>query len=257
VIGSIFAGRYIFFALFALVLSFTLVEFYRLCQLKKIHPQPFTGITVSLILYASIFLYGQNSISGKVMLLSGFLLFLIPLFELFRKKPTPAQNIAFTFTGIVLIALPYSVFNLILIPYLNEPGLYKPTILIGLMVIIWANDSGAYIFGSLFGKHKLAEKISPNKTWEGAIGGAIFATVIALVYFSFFQFFTLQQVIAFSLPTVVAGTFGDLTESLIKRNFKVKDSGNLLPGHGGLFDRFDSLLFAAPVYYLFVIVFLN
>jgi phosphatidate cytidylyltransferase len=105
--------------------------------------------------------------------------------------------------------------------------------MIGVFVIIWTNDTGAYLIGSMIGKNKLAEKISPNKTWEGAIGGAVFAILFAILYFHFTNLFTPVETVFISLATVIAGTMGDLTESLIKRNFNVKDSGNMLPGHGG------------------------
>lgn len=137
------------------------------------------------------------------------------------------------------------------------PELYKPEIMIGLFVIIWASDAGAYIFGRMLGKHKLIPKISPNKTWEGAIGGTLFAILISTAFFSFFDYFSILNIVAMTLVTVIAGTFGDLTESMIKRFFDVKDSGKIMPGHGGLFDRFDSLLFAAPIYYIFISLFLN
>lgn len=257
VIGSIFAGKYIFFSLFALVLIFTLFEFFRMCWIKEIQPQLYTGIFISIVIYAVLFLWGHRLINEKMLIYLSLTLLIVPLIEIFRSKANAIFNIAFTLTGILLFALPFSFFNLILIPYPNQPDLYKPELLIGMMLIVWASDTGAYIFGSLLGKHKLAEKISPNKTWEGAIGGTIFSIIIAVIYFSFFTYFNTLQVILLSLATVIAGTFGDLFESLIKRNFGVKDSGNVLPGHGGLYDRFDSLLSAAPVYYMLIITFLN
>jgi len=107
------------------------------------------------------------------------------------------------------------------------------------------------------GKHKLIERISPNKTWEGAIGGAIFGILISILFFHFFNYFSMLQVILISFLTIIAGTFGDLAESMIKRNFHVKDSGKVLPGHGGLLDRFDSMLFAAPIYFVLIYLILN
>jgi len=215
VIGSIFLGKYVFFSLFALILVFTLVEFYRMCRLKDIHTQTYTGITISIILYTALYLFGQKIISEKALLLTSLITLFVPIIEVLRKKENPIQNIAFTLTGIILISIPFAIFNLILVPYSNQPELYKPTILLGMMIIIWANDSGAYIVGSMIGKHKLAEKISPNKTWEGAIGGAIFATIIAVIYFHFFPHFNALQIILISIATVIFGTFGDLIESLI------------------------------------------
>lgn len=236
---------------------FTLFEFYRMCRRKDLYPQTYVGIVISLLVYSFMFLYGQKIISEKLLLMLSLTLLFVPVIEIFRKKVDSVQNIAFTLTGIILIAIPFSLFNLILIPHPQRPELYEPVILLGMMVIIWASDSGAYITGSLLGKHKLAERISPNKTWEGTVGGILFAITLAVVYFSFFDYFTTTQVILISIATAVSGIFGDLTESLIKRYFDVKDSGSVLPGHGGLFDRYDSLLFAAPVYFVLVVTFIK
>lgn len=228
-----------------------------MCRVRDIHPQIYNGIVISLLLYSFMFLYGQKILSERILLMLSLTLLFVPVVEIFRKKVNSVQNIAFTLTGIILIAIPFALFNLILIPHAGKPELYEPAILLGMMVIIWASDSGAYITGSLLGKHKMAEKISPNKTWEGTIGGILFATALAVLFFTFFDFFTTTQVILISIATAISGIFGDLTESLIKRNFNVKDSGSILPGHGGLYDRFDSLLFAAPVYLVLVVTFIK
>lgn len=257
VLGSILCGKFIFSALFLLILLFSLLEFYRLCQQCELKPQIAAGLIISAIIYTLLFLAGHHFIETKILLAIVPLLILIPVIEILRNKKNSVQNIAFTILGIVYIAFPYSVFNSILIPFANQPELYKPELLIGLMIIIWASDSGAYIFGRLFGKHKLIERVSPNKTWEGAIGGAIFGILISVLFFHFFDYFNTIQVVLISLTTIIAGAFGDLAESLIKRNFDVKDSGKVLPGHGGLLDRFDSLLFAAPVYYVLIYLILN
>ncbi len=256
-IGALFVSRFTFFALFAIVLTFTLWEFYRLCYLNGYEPQVFSGITFALLFYAGMFLLQYNLFTFEQMLPYGLLALLIPFAELTRKKKEPVENMALTFAGIMLTAIPFSFFNLIPNPPINESGAYNPWLMIGVFVIIWTNDTGAYLIGSMIGKNKLAEKISPNKTWEGAIGGAVFAILFAILYFHFTNLFTPVETVFISLATVIAGTMGDLTESLIKRNFNVKDSGNMLPGHGGLLDRFDSLLFAAPVYYVMIISFLK
>jgi phosphatidate cytidylyltransferase len=257
VIGSILCGKFIFSALFLLILIFTLFEFYRLCKKGDVKPQVVPGIIISVIIYILLFLANHHFTGNKILLLLIPLFIIIPIIEIFRNKNNSVQNIAFTVLGIAYLAFPYSVFNFILTPFSNQPELYRPELLIGLMVIIWVNDSGAYIVGNLLGKHKLIERISPKKTWEGAIGGAIFGIIFSILFFRFFNYFSTSQVILISLFAIIAGTFGDLAESLIKRNFNVKDSGKVLPGHGGLLDRFDSMLFAAPVYYVLIYLILN
>jgi phosphatidate cytidylyltransferase len=257
VIGSILLGKFIFSALFLLILIFTLIEFYSLCSKGDNKPQVVTGIFISLIIYIILFLSNHHYLENKFLILLIPLFIIVPIIELFRNKENSTQNIAFTILGIAYLAFPFSIFNFILAPWSNQPELYKPELLIGLMVIIWVNDSGAYVVGSLLGKHKLIERISPKKTWEGAVGGAIFGIVFSIIFFRFFNYFSTLQVILISLFTIIAGTFGDLAESMIKRNFNVKDSGKVLPGHGGLLDRFDSMLFAAPVYYTLIYLILN
>ncbi|MHA8111221.1 phosphatidate cytidylyltransferase [Lactobacillaceae bacterium Melli_B4] len=121
------------------------------------------------------------------------------------------------------------------------------------LLIVWLTDSGAYIFGKHFGKHKLAPHISPNKTWEGSIGGSLLAAVVCSILVAVFpqNFYSIVPMILITIFTSIMGQFGDLVESALKRHYGVKDSGKILPGHGGILDRFDSLLFVLPVLHLF------
>lgn len=257
VLGSILLGKFTFFAFFLAVLPYTLFEFYRLCKRGGNKPQMILGIITSVYLFIAFFLYDQNLIGPIIFL--GFIPVLIvsPAIELFKKNKKPVQNIAFTLLGIAYIGFPFSVLNFIITPFDNTPELYVPEALIGLFIILWANDSGAYMLGSMWGKTKMHERISPNKTWEGALGGAVTAIVVAIILFQIIDFMSPIHAIMVSLLTVIAGTLGDLTESMFKRSFKVKDSGNVMPGHGGLLDRFDSMLFAAPVYFVYISIALN
>lgn len=142
---------------------------------------------------------------------------------------------------------------------INEANIYMPRIIIILFAILWANDSGAYLSGSTLGRHKMFASISPQKTWEGAIGGLILAVAASITIFYYLDLKPIgtTHAVAIAVITVITGTLGDLTESMFKRSFKVKDSGKLLPGHGGLLDRFDSMLFAAPAFYLYISIILN
>ena len=126
---------------------------------------------------------------------------------------------------------------------------YNPILPLSIFIFNWVNDTGAYCTGMLFGKHRLFERISPKKSWEGSVGGAVFSIIAAMVMAHFFPFMTP------GLVTVVFGTWGDPTESLMKRTLGIKDSGNILPGHGGMLDRFDSTLMAVPaaVVYLYIL----
>jgi phosphatidate cytidylyltransferase len=256
-LGSILIGKYTFVVVFTIMLGYTLYEFYRLCKKGGNQPQTIFGIILAIYLFVSFYLYDSNILDEAVFFGLIPLFFISPLIELLSKNEKPVQNIAFTLLGVVYVAVPFSILNFILTPLDHQPYQQMPEILIGLFIIVWANDSGAYFFGSWLGKTKMLERISPRKTWEGALGGAIVAIIFAILLFSFFDHFSLWQVLVLAILTVVFGTLGDLTESMFKRSFNVKDSGSMLPGHGGLLDRFDSLLFAAPVYYVFVSIVLN
>jgi phosphatidate cytidylyltransferase len=125
---------------------------------------------------------------------------------------------------------------------------------LAIYVFIWLNDSGAYLSGSLLGKHKLFPRISPKKSWEGSIGGALLTVLSAVVIARFYLFMNVWQWVGMALVVVVFGTFGDLTESLIKRHLGIKDSGKMLPGHGGILDRLDSMLFAIPAVVVYIYI---
>lgn len=257
IIGSILISKYTFIALFGFALTYTIFEFYRLCKKGGYQPQVILGIFISLYLFASFFFYDMHMVGKSIFFGLVPLLMISPVLEMFRNNEQPVLNVAFTFFGIIYIAVPFSVLNFIVTPFEQYPQQYMPEALISLFIILWANDSGAYLFGSWLGKTKMVERISPKKTWEGALGGAFTALIVSLVLFNYLGFISPLHAIVLCLLTVISGTIGDLTESMIKRSFNVKDSGSIMPGHGGLFDRFDSMLFAAPVYYIYISLILN
>lgn len=133
-----------------------------------------------------------------------------------------------------------------------DSSFYNPHIVLGIMLLIWANDTFAYLAGSLIGKHKLYERISPGKTWEGTIGGGILSVASSFVIFHWFPEIKLTTWIIVAVIIVVFGTIGDLVESMLKREAGIKDSGKIMPGHGGILDRFDSLIFATPFLYFYL-----
>jgi phosphatidate cytidylyltransferase len=129
---------------------------------------------------------------------------------------------------------------------------FQPQRVLGMIFFIWINDTGAYLVGSFIGKHKLYEKISPNKTWEGTLGGAVLAMGLSYVVYLIFPQLAYIHWFIISIIVSVFGTFGDLVESMLKRMAGVKDSGKLMPGHGGVLDRFDSLFFATPFVFCYL-----
>ena len=229
------------------------MEFYRLVKSKDISPQKHLGIVIGSILFLSVAFASINLIPFKFLLLNLVFFILIFIIELFLKSKNPFTNIAFTFLGIIYIAIPFALMN-----FLFNPGFtdnYSTNIfLLGFFVIIWVNDTFAYISGNLFGKYKLFKRISPGKTWEGSIGGGIFAIGTAYLISYFYPQIFWYNWIVIALIIVIFGTFGDLIESLLKRSLNTKDSGNILPGHGGLLDRFDSVFGSAPMVFVYLIL---
>lgn len=178
--------------------------------------------------------------------------------ELYLRQPDPIQDWAYTMLAQMYIALPFSLLNVLAFTATNNGLVMFNTLLpLSVFVFLWVNDSGAYCIGSLLGRHKLFPRISPGKSWEGSIGGAVFvlAAAYAISYFLDGSMLTMPQWMGLGLVVVVFGTWGDLVESLFKRTLGIKDSGNILPGHGGMLDRFDSSLLAIPaaVVYLYTL----
>ena len=171
--------------------------------------------------------------------------------ELYTKAPNPINNWAYTMLSQMYIALPYSMINVLAFQSNAEGEVsFNYLLPLSLFILLWVNDTGAYCCGSLFGRHKLFPRVSPGKSWEGSIGGAVFvviaAAVIGYLVGGMQGGYSIPVWIGLGLTVVVFGTLGDLVESLFKRTLGIKDSGSILPGHGGMLDRFDSSLMAIP-----------
>ncbi|MBN1112402.1 MAG: phosphatidate cytidylyltransferase [Bacteroidales bacterium] len=253
--GSIISGSAPFAGVFSLIVIFTTREFYLLMKQKDYEPQVLGGVVASVVLFLSTYQVLSGH-SHKVLLSVNILsIFSIFIFELFRNKKQPLKNILVTIGGVIYVGLPFALLNLIaFLPIDSVIGNYNKYILLGFFIILWANDTGAYVVGSLIGKNRLFERISPKKSWEGSIGGAFFAVGFAVLMYYFTGLETAIFWVIFALSIVVFGTLGDLVESLLKRDLGVKDSGSILPGHGGFLDRFDAVLMAAPFASLSLII---
>lgn len=184
-------------------------------------------------------------------------MFLLPVFiamllELLGRARQQFLRVAFVALGIAYLTVPVS---LVCDLAIQDKG-FHPDIIMGLLVLIWISDTGAYFAGSAFGKHKLYPAISPGKTWEGSIGGAVITIITAWFFPELFGEFSAGQWVILGIIAVVFGTLGDLTESMLKRNNGVKDSGNIMPGHGGILDRFDAFIFLIPFAYLYIRLFI-
>ena len=185
--------------------------------------------------------------------------------ELYAKQEDPIHDWAYTMMSQMYVVLPFSLLNMLAFRAAPEGIMYVYTLPLSVFVFLWVNDTGAYCCGSLFGKHKLFPRVSPGKSWEGSIGGGVFVMAAAALVWYLTDVYDMNPTgmgmlewMGLGLTVVVFGTWGDLVESLFKRTLGIKDSGNILPGHGGMLDRFDSSLLAIPaaVVYLFTITLL-
>ena len=239
-----------YFLIFFIICILSLWEFYRLSGLDGVLPQKAFGTLCGMVIFSLSFFIERGTISSRYYFLIFPLvscIYLIKLYKKFERKPF--TNIAFTFLGIVYIAVPFSLLNIAVF----ENGNYNFQIIFGCLFILWASDTGAYFAGTRFGRRKLFERISPKKSWEGALGGALLAMIFAFGIAHYFHSLALWQWLTIAAIIIVGGTFGDLVESLLKRSMETKDSGDTLPGHGGFLDRFDGLLISAP----FIVAFLE
>lgn len=253
-------------ALFGLVTGLTVWEFTGL-----VNARPGVSVNRFICTVAGVYFFlamvGFNSGLTPPTVFIPYLITLVYLFvaELYAKAPDPVNNWAYTMMSQLYIALPLSLVSVLAFRVTPAGIIYTHLTPLSVFVFLWTNDTGAYCCGSLLGRHKLFPRISPGKSWEGSIGGFIFvAAVAAAIWYVTEQHgmndlrLSLAQWIGLGLVVAVFGTWGDLVESLFKRTLGIKDSGNILPGHGGMLDRFDSSLLAIPaaVIYLYTLTLL-
>lgn len=247
-----------FIALFALCTILTTIEYTGLAnKYKQADTSRLWTTVAAFTFYAAIvgLTVGQG---GPVLFLPFiFTLIVVMIRELYFRKPSPINDWAHTMFPVLYIALPYALTSMLAFSTTGPDSGYSPVIPITLFVFLWCNDVGAYCTGCTIGKHKLFERISPKKTWEGSIGGAVFTMLAAYLLHKFLpDWYSFQPAwvwVGMALTVVLFGTWGDLIESLMKREMGIKDSGKILPGHGGMLDRFDSALLAIPA----TVVYLN
>lgn len=243
-IASILYSLESFMILVGIFSLFCIHEFGKLIRFKPIIPY-IIFLTLAGLFYADVL--NETVILGLLVL--ALLAALQMIFYLYSKRMSYPENI-FQKLDISIRYLVFSLSFIFLIPFLN--GSYEPYILVYVLLLIWSNDSFAFLIGKNFGKRKLFESISPKKTIEGFIGGLVFSLITAILIGIYSEVLSLVDWVIISLITSIIGTLGDLIESKFKRQASIKDSGNIMPGHGGLLDRLDSLLFAAPFVYLYI-----
>ena len=249
--------------LFSIVTGMTIWEFAGL-----VNDRPFISINRFICTVSGVYLFlamaGYNSGLTPATVFIPYLVSIIYLMvaELYLKAKDPINNWAYTMLSQLYIALPLSLLNVLAFRSNGYDIQYTYLMPLSVFVFLWINDAGAYCVGSLFGRHKLFPRISPGKSWEGSVGGALLVVAAAVLIWYYTDLYdvndlglTAYEWAGLGLVVVIFGTWGDLIESLFKRTLGIKDSGNVLPGHGGMLDRFDSTLMAVPasVVYLYTL----
>ncbi len=260
-VGAVLGSQWSFGALLLLILVGGQTEFYKLARETGLSPQRWMGLAVGVLLFALNFIvFRQFSRSvtdeagGAVLYLLLYIGLLLPtLFvcELFRRSATPLANLGATLLGVLYVAVPLSL--LLYVPVLAGDGVWRPETVLCYIFIIWAIDVFAYLVGMTFGRHRLCERLSPKKSWEGFFGGlaGAVATGLAAAYALDANYWVWGGL---ALVASLSGVAGDLVESMFKREAGVKDSGQVIPGHGGVLDRFDALLLSAPYVFLYLLL---
>ena len=257
ILGSLLLGKFFYILTFGAILTGALSEFYSFFKNGNYQPNRTIGYVLGLSVFIVSFVTAAEYIPSEWSICIFPLLLLVFIIELYRKKPSPVENIAITILAILYISVPFGLISFLVFPVSEDSRPFSPDLFIAVLVIIWLYDSFAYLFGISMGRHRLFERISPKKSWEGAIGGAVFTIAASCTGPFFIPEISIANWIILSILIVVSATFGDLTESLIKRTVGIKDSSNLIPGHGGILDRFDSLLFVIPVVVLYLKLFIE
>ncbi|MDR3227403.1 MAG: phosphatidate cytidylyltransferase [Prevotellaceae bacterium] len=254
-IGCILWNVYAFFGLSCVIVVVGMIEFFNMFIPKANKWQKILSICAGICLISFVFIAKNISVLEIIYVENLFiasLIFLtsIPIIELYTKSEEPAKNIALLIIPVFYIVLPF-----MLMQTMNDDS----DKLLAFFILIWANDVGAYCFGMLFGqhgKHKLFPRISPKKSWEGFIGGIITAIAASILVSKFMLHENMHHWIIIAIITAVLGTFGDLVESMLKRSAGVKDSGKIIPGHGGILDRFDAVLLSFPIVFVYIKIFI-
>ncbi len=252
ILGLILYSEATFLLFVCILCALTQYEFYKLLGLDGNQPLTNYGTFCGIVLNLLTFFIEKGDLSGQYYFAISPLLSLIFFIKLYKKKDIkPFMNIGFTFLGLIYVALPFALLSVIAM----RGGTYNFQIVLGCLLLLWASDIGGYFAGTKFGRRKLFERVSPKKSWEGAIGGAVFAALVAFLLGIFFTTYAAWQWYCIGAIIVIAGIYGDLVESLFKRSIAIKDSGNSIPGHGGFLDRFDGLLLSMPFIATFIKLF--
>ena len=256
-LASILYSKVSFGALFLLITLLSVNEF---CTIVKRHKGTTFSTWLAMLgggyLYIATFIMVFHGVNvSPLTIYSPYIAVVAYIFirQLFDTESKPLDNYAYFALSQIYVAAPLALLNILACTNTETGCTYSWILPISIFLFIWCNDTGAFFVGCSIGRHKMFERISPKKTWEGFIGGAVVAIIAGVVFSRFFDIMNVWQWIGMAATVVGAGTLGDLVESSMKREMDIKDTSNILPGHGGMLDRFDSTLLAIPC----VLVYLN
>lgn len=242
------ASQYTMVAMVLLIAVLCITEYYNMAKMLELRPQIATGYSVSILVIGLSFLIVKKIIPFESAIILLPVLFTVFVVQLYHKHKKPIENIGFTFIPVIHIAVPLAL--MVVLALFGEE--YDYQINVGLLLLIWASDTFAYLVGVSIGRTPLFPRISPKKSWEGFVGGML-ASFVASQYIA--KYWTILSPIdwgVLALIVSVVGTWGDLVESMMKREANLKDSGGILPGHGGVLDRFDSLFMVVPFAFSYI-----
>ncbi len=248
-VGCILYDPWTFSALFVVISALTIREFGHLInQVEGVSINKNITMLAGVYLYMAVMAFCTNLSGSKIFLPYLLLIMYLMISDLYQQEEKLGMNWAYSMLSQLYIAFTFAMLNVLSFHTspMDTSVSYNPILPLSVFVFIWLSDTGAYCVGSLIGRHRLFERISPKKSWEGSIGGGIVAIGSSFIFAHYFPIMNMAEWAGLALIVVIFGTWGDLTESLLKRQLHIKDSGAILPGHGGMLDRFDSALMAIP-----------
>jgi phosphatidate cytidylyltransferase len=262
ILGGFWLHPVSFFLTGLLLLAGAQYEYYLMIRSAGVRAQMVNGIVMGTAIYIISTFVAAGIIVKEYYLALFPIVVIIMITELYRKQDKPFDSLAHTFFAVIYVAIPFSLFPFSAFSRTGLDSLmahgnlvFSPGIVVGFLLLLWAYDTGAYLTGISIGRHRLMERISPKKSWEGFFGGLVITILVAWLLSGWLGVVDTAGWIIISVIISIAGTYGDLIESMLKRSMGVKDSGTIMPGHGGFLDRFDSAIISFPLVYLFISLF--